>query len=122
MPHIEQRGGAALQEVDHAESGHRAQLRSRELLCREPGERQQDVVDELRDIRLHLEVVGNAAEETAANAMRVQIDEAGCDEAVLVADHFLRGRGRVARHGLDLRAVDVDVMVLQQDLRAVPRR
>ena len=57
------------------------------------GERQQDVVDELRDERLHLEVVRDAAEEAAADAVRVQVDEAGRDQAVLVADHLLSGAG-----------------------------
>jgi hypothetical protein len=52
--------------------------------------------------------------------VRVQVDEARHDEAVLVADDFLPWRGRVARDRLDARAVDVDVVVLEQDLRAVP--
>ena len=91
-----------------------------ELLRRERGERQDDVVDELRDEGLHLEVVRDAAEQAAADAVRVQVDEARHDQAVLVADDFLARGGRVARDGLDARAVDVDVVVLQQDLRAVP--
>ena len=104
----------------HAERGDRAQLLGGELLRRERGERQQDVVDELRDERLHLEVVRDAAEQAAADAVRVQVDEARHDQAVLVADDLLAGGGRVARDGLDPRAVDVDVVILQQDLRAVP--
>jgi hypothetical protein len=122
VPHVEDGGRAAFHKVDHAERGDGPQLIRRQLLRREPRERQQDVVDELRDERLHLEVVGNAAEEAAADAMRVQIDEAGCNKAVLVAEYLLPGCGRVPRDGFDRRAIDVHVMVLEQDLSAVSCR
>jgi hypothetical protein len=120
VPHVEQGGRAAPQEVAHAERGDGMQLLRGELLRRERGERQDDVVDELGDEGLHLEVVRDAAEQAAADAVRVQVDEARHDQAVLVADDLLARGGRVARDGLDARPVDVHVVVLEQNLRAVP--
>jgi hypothetical protein len=119
VPHVEHGGRAAPQQVAHAERGDGVQLVRGELLRRERGERQDDVVDEFRDEGLHLEVVRDAAEEAPADAVRVQIDKARHDQPVLVADDFLARGGRVARNGRDARAVEVDVVVLQQDLRAV---
>ena len=48
--------------------------------------------------------------------MRVQIDEAGCNKAVLVAEYLLPGCGRVPRDGFDRRAIDVHVHRLRDKL------
>src|SRR6185503_12504575 len=97
VPHVEQRGRAAFDQVAHAERGDSAQLLHGELLRGECGQRQQDAVDELRNVRLQLEVVRYAAEQAAADAVRVQVDESGEHQAVLVADDFLARGRRVTR-------------------------
>ena len=50
----------------------------------------------------------------------MQVHEARHDQAMLVVDQRRTGGRRVARHRFDLRTVDVDVVISQERLRAVP--
>jgi len=112
---VDKRRGAALQNIQHPQRHEAADFRGRQRLERNVAHRHEHLVDQAGHPRgFEARVVGHPAEHRAIDNVRMEIDEAWKDEALLHFDRLDPSCRPVLRHSLDAVAANMDPVVLEK--------